>query len=196
MLTVPTNVDVQVTNNENQLVQHEYIEEAIQAAGIDNLSNGSDIKIITVQKPLSGTYTITITNNQQPIYSYTLFIYDNSGEVKKETLQSYTNKSIFTISYDKDDSQNSPVNKTVTFDTLFNELRVAFNNHLIGNGEYHASIALLKSAERDVSRHNNFVAKIKLQPLKLLFSIKKRTTIDVIFRQTFLQDLDSMISSL
>lgn len=107
-------------------------------------TNGKSLQIIYLTKPNSGSYKIKVENPNYGMYQFDSYFYDqyaNAQVIEKQLSLNSKRPMEFVISYDKDDSNNTSLQKIVTYDITSSDLAVLRETEQIKNNKVGKQLA-------------------------------------------------------
>lgn len=163
----------------------------------DSVDNQSGpLKVLYFPEPDSGEYKLNITSQNGNSYILDQYFHDTNGEHKKITANgnlSNGGTNTYTISFDKDDSNNSTSELVmpVTFESIRQKIKDGYKDGKIKFGTHIALLVELEIAERAKKE------KISQGSLSLMiFTLERDKRVDGDFGNELIEDIQTLKDSL
>jgi predicted GH43/DUF377 family glycosyl hydrolase len=199
LLTIDPSITVVVKDSQGNNIGQQVVENPIINPISTTSGSLKPVKEILIEKPTSGSYNVTISSNNSSTYDFSLYLYDKNGEVKNTSQSGIVgrdNTDTFTIFMNTDSLDTSTINKSVTFQTILNELNQMYRDKYIKVSAYRSLTSLVKNAGSDYQHKRSFQTKIKVDTAIFLTNSIFTRTIDELPQTILLQDLQSLKATL
>lgn len=144
MLNTDPGINITLTDSNNNTVGESFTQQPL--ANDDNpTQTNSPIQIFYLAQPQTQNYKLTLSSSSDKTYNLHTYLYDQDGNVNvldQNGLIGPGKTDSFTVSFDKQNSNNSSNTKIVTFQSLIDDINEAKILKLINNnGVYNSLLA-------------------------------------------------------
>lgn len=156
-------------------VGEQFTQSPLQNDSFPNIFSGNPVHVFALDEPLDGSYNLTVNTTNNSNYSYMGYLYDINGDVKKFEINGTTGNAgndNAMIIFEKQPSDNSSLERIVTFQTLLDDINRLYQQHEITNSAKGGLLELAKNAQKDKERHLAFLAQIHLNLFLLILDLK------------------------
>jgi len=150
LLAINPTLDIQFTDENGNNVGDIFIQNPI-ADLVNHTNNETALKMFRFQNPPSGTYTFTVSGNQNQTYQLDTYIYDIDGNGGVQTTTGTVgpnNTETFSIVFDTTSATNSTIDKNITFDVLRADIQAAYELKWITQRVRRSLLRFVRNAER------------------------------------------------
>ena len=126
---------------------------------------GTGVNEFLLPEPENGKYEIKLSSKKSGFYEMNIASFENDGDDRLNKIRGIigsSNDETIEIDYSQENSNNSGVEKIVTFQTLIEDIKEAQSLKLINKGLSNSLIALLKNAEKNYQKGMRNIVFIQL----------------------------------
>ena len=172
-----TNPDIQIaaTNAENKFVGNQFTEQPLIIDGIN--SNMKPIKTFYIPKPQKETYKIQLSSINTKVHEIKIYLYDTQGNVniiKQNIVIGANNPEFLEIRFDPENSNNSILEKIVTFQSTIKDIREGQSLKLINKAVANNLISIITNAEKDYKKGKKNLVLLRLKSFEILLDSTRR----------------------
>jgi len=138
---------------------------------VENLGTG--VNEFLLPEPENGKYEIKLSGRKSGFYEMNIASFENNGDNALNKIRgiiSSNNDETIEVDYSQQNSNNSGVEKIVTFQTLIDDIKEAQSLKLINKGLSNSLIALLRNAEKNYQKGMKNIVFIQLNIFEKLIN--------------------------
>lgn len=196
MFVVDKDININLKDSNGNEVGESYIQEPI-INPLGDSEGGSAIKMLYLQKPADGNYSLEVSSPSTANYLLDGYLYDKDGKVKKIDLNGVVgvgDVDTYQITQNKENVNQGGIKQVVTFDSLKRDIALFYKAGKIRNfGKYAAWTAQVDQA-KFISRISKKGAKAILQALRKQITSEKKA-IDSVSKGILLNEIGILISA-
>lgn len=193
MIVSDENIQISAKDSSDNTVGEQFTEEPITDPVSGKKSSENPIKIFYLPKPNQENYQIIVSSNNYRTYNINTYLYDINGNVKIINKQGTTGSStseIIKIDFDKENANNTKIEKVVAFQTLLDDIKEAQYFKLINNAVAKNLNAIALNAKKDYEKGNKIMAIKRLNTAKTLLNSVRGKGIDEKAYRILLYDIN------
>lgn len=194
MLVANSNVILQLLDSNNNLIAESFVQQSL-VDPLNPTNQNESVSLLYAPQPDSGNYKINVLGNDSDISEISVYLYDAEGDVSLSNNQISGNES-FIIGFDKNNSNNSTAQKTVTFTSTLEDIHELRDLHQIKIALGVSTYALIKNAEHLNNKNNNKQAKNLIDEAISLVEKNPEWFIDSLAKEILLYDFNQLKVSL
>lgn len=125
MIVLDPHIQATLKNASNSAIGQNFIQQPIVNPQNTNQNNGPSKRIIYLQKPADGTYTLTLSGTPASTYKGTIYLYDQDGNVivypQEGTVGNLDTETI-TIKFNDNGNTGAAIKRVVTYQNIIQDI--------------------------------------------------------------------------